>query len=69
MKVNIIYNKRTFKFLIKFDNVLFFSFPIQKLRSKSMLTSISLIVYNYMLLMKLLRMYGFVKPLINKRDY
>jgi len=69
MKVNITYSKQKFKFYIKFDNIIFLTFPLQKLRSKSILTSISLIVYNYMLLMKLLRNFGFIKPLINKKDY
>lgn len=69
MKILISYNKKSFKYLVKLNNSVFLVFWIKKLNSEKLLKKISLIVYNYILLIKILRIYGLVKPLINKKDY
>ena len=69
MKINIIYSSKKLKFLIKLDKFLFFNFLLKKLKNKKELKNISLIIYNYILLMKLLRVNGLIKPLTNFKDF
>jgi len=69
MKVNIIYSRKNLSFLVKLDKILFLNFLIKPLESQKLLKNISLITYNYMLLMKLLRMNGLIKPLTNFKDF
>lgn len=69
MKISISYNKKSFKYLVKVNNVIFLIFLVKKLNSDKLLKKISLIVYNYILLIKILRIYGLIKPLVNKKDY
>lgn len=70
MKISISYKKKNYKFLVKINNnKVFLIFLIKKLNSVILLKNISLIVYNYILLIKILRIYGLSKPLINKRDF
>jgi len=69
MKIKIIYKKKIFKFLVKLDKNLIINFFIKKLIIKFLSNNISLIIYNYILLIKLLRIYGLIKPLINLNDF
>jgi hypothetical protein len=69
MKISIIYKKKNYRFLVKINNKVFLIFLLKKLNSVILLKNISLIVYNYILLIKILRIYGLSKPLINKKDY
>jgi len=69
MKIHIIYKKKNYKFFVKVNNKVFLIFLLKKLNSVILLKNISLIIYNYILLIKLLRIYGLSKPLINKKDY
>jgi hypothetical protein len=69
MKIHIIYKKKNYKFFVKVNNKVFLIFLIKKLNSIVLLKNISLIIYNYILLIKILRIYGLSKPLINKKDY
>jgi len=69
MKISISYNKENYRFFVKVNNKVFLIFLLKKLNSEILLKNISLIVYNYILLIKILRIYGFSKPLINKKDY
>jgi hypothetical protein len=69
MKIHISYKKKNYKFFVKVNNKVFLIFLIKKLNSVILLKNISLIIYNYILLIKLLRIYGLSKPLINKKDY
>jgi hypothetical protein len=69
MKISISYKKKNYRFLVKVNNKVFLIFLIKKLNSVILLKNISLIIYNYILLIKILRIYGLSKPLINKKDY
>ena len=69
MKILRSYSKKNFKYLVKFNNFVFLVCLIKKLNSYKILKKISLIVYNYILLIRILRIFGLVKPLVNKKDY
>lgn len=69
MKVIIKYNKKKYKYLIKLNNKIFINFIIKKFIKINKLENISLIIYNYILLIKLLRIFGLIKPLNNTIDY
>ena len=69
MKISISYNKKNFKYLVKLNNVVFLVFLMKKFNSDTLLKKISLIVYNYILLIRILRIFGLTKSLINKKDY
>jgi hypothetical protein len=69
MKVIIKYNKKKYKYLIKLNNKIFINFIIKKFIKINKLENISLIIYNYILLIKLLRIFGLIKSLNNTRDY
>lgn len=69
MKIYIKYNSKKFKYIIKIDNKIFINFIIKKFINKNKLKNISLLVYNYILVIKLLRIFGLNKSLINKKDY
>ena len=69
MKVIIKYNKRKYKYLIKLNNKIFINFIIKKFIKINKLENISLIIYNYILLIKLLRIFGLTKSLNNSKDY
>jgi len=69
MKVIIKYNKKKYKYLIKLNNKIFINFIIQKFIKINKLENISLIIYNYILLIKLLRIFGLIKSLNNTIDY
>jgi len=69
MKILIKYNKRKYKYTIKLNNKIFINFLIKKLIKINKLENISLIIYNYILLIKLLRNFGLIKSLNNSKDY
>ena len=69
MKVIIKYNKKKYKYFIKLNNKIFINFIIKKFIKINKLKNIILIIYNYILLIKLLRIFGLIKPLNNTIDY
>ena len=67
MKINIKYKKKSFSFIVKINGSLFFRFSMKNNINSSI--NISLVTYNYVLLNRILRQFGLVKPLLNKNDY
>ena len=68
MKVYIYYNKKLSNYNVKLDKYLFLNFFLWK--EKILIwKKISLKTYNYMLIIKLLRSFGLVKPLLNIKEY
>ena len=68
MRINIKYKKKSFSFIVKINGSLFFRFPMKNKNNSSSI-NISLVTYNYVLLNRILRQFGLVKPLLNKNDY
>lgn len=69
MKILIKYNKKKYTYIIKINNKVFINFLLKKFIKTKKLKNISLIIYNYILLIKLLRNFGLIKTLNNKRDF
>jgi len=69
MKILIKYNKKKYKYTVKLNNKIFINFLIKKFIKDNKLQNISLIIYNYILLIKLLRNFGLIKSLSNSKDY
>lgn len=69
MKVFIYYNKKNLKFMVRFKKFIFMNFYLKKFININFLENISLIKYNYILLLKILRIYGLLKPIINIKDF
>lgn len=64
MKLHISLNKKLLNYQIKIDKKIYINFNI-----KNKYNNISLKAYNYMLIIKLLRSLGSVKPLLNRKDF
>jgi hypothetical protein len=69
MKILIKYNKKKYKYTIILNEKVFINFLIKKFIKTKKLENISLVIYNYILLIKLLRNFGLIKSLNNKIDY
>lgn len=69
MKISIKYNSKKYIYIIKINNSIFMNFIIRKFIDRNKLKNISLIIYNYMIVIKLLRNFGLSKPLINRKDF
>ncbi len=69
MKIYIKYNKKSLNYIIKLDKKLFVNLSFKKFISNFLLKKISFKLYNYIILLKLLRMFGLIKPLINLKDF
>ena len=69
MKILIKYNKKKYKYTVKLNNIIFINFFMKKFIKDNKLQNISLIIYNYILLIKLLRNFGLIKSLSNSKDY
>lgn len=69
MRILIKYNSKKYRFLVKLNNKIFMDFIVKKFINKNTLENISLIIYNYIVLIKLLRIFGLNKPLINRKDF
>jgi len=69
MKILIKYNKKKYKYIVRLNNKIFINFLNKKFIKTKNLKNISLIIYNYILLIKLLRNFGLIKSLNNKKDY
>lgn len=65
MKLNIILKKKKLKYIILINNLILFKFKLNKIRN----INISLVIYNYIILMKILRIYGLKKPLIKISNF
>jgi hypothetical protein len=65
MKVIIKYNKIKKVFIVKINNNLLLNYYL-KINRKN---NYSMINYNYNLLLKILRIFGLIKPIYNKKDY
>lgn len=68
MKINIKYKKKSFSFIVNVNKFLFLRFPL-KYYQKNLFINISLITYNYIMLNRILRQFGLIKPLLNKKDF
>lgn len=68
MKINIKYKKKSFSFIVNVNKSLFLRFPL-KYYQKNLFINISLITYNYIMLNRILRQFGLVKPVLNKKDF
>lgn len=66
MKTIIKYKKKSLNFLIKINKQIFIKW---KLLSKKNYTNISLKTYNYLIIAKILRNFGLLKPLINIKKF
>lgn len=69
MKISIYYSKKNLKYLVRFNKSIFIIFYLKKFINIDLLKNISLITYNYILLLKILRIYGLIKPLKNIKDF
>lgn len=69
MKVLIKYNKKKYKYIVTLNNKIFINFLFKKFIKDNKLKNISLIIYNYILLIKLLRIFGLNKSITNRKDY
>jgi hypothetical protein len=63
IKIN--YKKKNKYFYIKIKNKLLFIFYIKKINNNN----ISILSYNYYLLLKILRNFGLLNPIYNKKNY
>jgi len=65
MKIKIQYNKNKKIYIIKLNNKLLFNYYLKKIKKNNY----SLLNYNYNLILKILRIFGLIKPIYNYRDY
>jgi hypothetical protein len=65
MKIKIEYNKMKEIFIVKIDNNLFLNYYLKENKKKNY----SKKNYNYNILLKILRIFGLIKPIYNKKDY
>ena len=68
MLITIRYNKKKYSFIIKINSFVFYIHKIRKLKKTSKI-NLSVLVYNYILVLKILRQFGLLKPIINLNDY
>jgi len=66
MKIVINYNKINSSYVVVLNNELFF---LYKFNIKNKIVSLSFIDFNYLLLLRILRQFGFCKPLKNLIDF
>jgi len=59
------YNKKNKLYAIKLNNKLLFNFIIKK----KLNNNISILSYNYYLILKILRNLGLINPIYNKKNY
>jgi hypothetical protein len=64
MKIYIIYLKKKLNFYIYLDGSIFLIYKLKKYKKTAV--NLSLANYNYLIVSKILRQYGLIKPLINK---
>lgn len=67
MKILVKYNKKKFCFYIKIKKYLFLYYNIRKYLNKKI--NISIILYNYFLILRFLRQFGLIKPILNSKDF
>jgi hypothetical protein len=65
MKIKIEYNKLKKIYIVKLNKKILFNYYF-KLNKKN---NYSLLNYNYNILLKILRIFGLIKPLYNYKDY
>jgi hypothetical protein len=65
MKIKIEYKKMKEIFIVKLDNKLFLNYYLKEKRNQNY----SKKNYNYNILLKILRIFGLIKPIYNKKDY
>lgn len=65
MKIKIQYNKIKKMFIVKLNNKVLFNYYLKKLKKNNY----SFINYNYNILLKILRIFGLIKPIYNLNDY
>lgn len=65
MSLKIIYKKNKLKYIILINKLILFKFKLNKSRN----INISLLIYNYIILMRILRIYGLIKPLKNFNNF
>jgi hypothetical protein len=66
MKVKLQYNKIKKIFIVKLNNKILFNYYLRKISNKN---NYSFINYNYNILLKILRIFGLIKPIYNFNDY
>ena len=59
------YNKKKKNYIIKLNNNLLFNYYLKKNKKNKH----SYINYNYYILLKILRIFGLIKPIYNYKDY
>ena len=69
MRLDLCYKKKSFSFISKINRSLFLRTPLKNFNKSNLSINISLITYNYIILNKILRQFGLMKPLLNKKDY
>jgi hypothetical protein len=65
MKVEIKYNKIKKIYIVKLNKELLFNYYLKK----NIKNNYSFTNYNYNILLKILRIFGLMKPIYNKKDY
>jgi len=63
MKIRIQFNKKSY--IVKINNKLLFIYYLRK----NFKNNYSLYNYNYNILLKILRIFGLIKPIYNNKDY
>jgi hypothetical protein len=65
MKIKIQYNKKKKVYIVKLDKKLLFNYYLKKKRNNNY----SFVNYNYYILLKILRIFGLIKPINNLKDF
>jgi hypothetical protein len=65
MKIKIQYNKYKKIYMVKLNNKLLFNYFLKN----NIKNNYSYLNYNYNILLKILRIFGLIKPIYNNKDY
>jgi len=65
MKIKIQYNINKKIYIVKLNNKVLFNYYLKKITKNNY----SFITYNYNILLKILRIFGLIKPIYNLKDY
>lgn len=69
MKIYIKYNKINNTFIIKINKYLFLTHRNKKYKKNKIINNLSILDYNYLIILKILRIFGLKRPLNNFRDF
>lgn len=69
IKISIKYNKKRNCFIVLLNKYVFLTHKNLKYKKNRKIKNISIVDYNYFLVLKILRLYGLKKPYFNYKDF